>query len=403
MMTMTPTSEEIMASTPTPLSLRKHHAHRSWTTDWYDDHGHRRMKRFGKEGEVSVKEARARYQNWLGAEFSKEEIKNPQGEAAKYTVDQLCDDYWAFAQQHYVKAGKPTSFLSQVKCALDRLRAAYGSRRTCDVEAPMIASLRDEMIDSVPDGDGGTRPLARGTVNDRLHIIKQAFSWAHAEKGKVSQQVAWSISQVRPLGQGRSRAVEPEPVPPIADAEVAAMLRACTRTLADMIRLQRLCGARPQEVCIIRGCDIEAGGDVWLYRPGRHKTEHHNKQRVIPIGKRGQRIIKRRLRTDLQAYLFTPAMALAETAGKLGQRMGTRVGKTYTTRSYRQAIHRACKRAKIDPWNPNQIRHAWATEVRKMFGIEAVAAGLGHSDIKMAETYAERDIEKAKEVARKVG
>ncbi len=34
-----------------------------------------------------------------------------------------------------------------------------------------------------------------------------------------------------------------------------------------MVRLQRLTGMRPAEVCILRKCDIDTTGDVWLYRP----------------------------------------------------------------------------------------------------------------------------------------
>ncbi len=392
-----------MASNPTPVSLRAHHGYRSWTTDWYDDKGRRRTKRFGKETEVGAKEAKSKFRNWIGEFNAKEEVRNPSGESATYTVNMLCDEYWKFAQAHYVKHGEGTSFLTQVKSALDRFRAAYGTSKVCDLDAPMIARLRDSMIQSEPDENGVTRPLMRGTVNDRLHIIKQAVTWAHAEKGKVSAMVAWSINQVRALAENRTAAKESDPVPPVADATVAKTLRQGTKTLDDMIRLQRLSGMRPEEVCIIRSIDIETTGDVWLYRPQHHKTEHHNKKRVIPLGRRAQRIIRRRLKADLTAYLFTPKEAIAEWQTKVDHRMGTRCGNVYTTRSYRQAIHRACVRAGIDEWNPNQLRHAWATEVRKTFGLEAAAAGLGHSDLRTAEIYAERDLDRAKEVARKCG
>jgi integrase len=83
-------------------------------------------------------------------------------------------------------------------------------------------------------------------------------------------------------------------------------------TLADMVQLQLETGMRPGEVCFMRAIDIERSSPVWLYTPGRHKTQHHGHSRVVPIGPRAQEIVRRHLKTDLQAYLFTPADSIAE-------------------------------------------------------------------------------------------
>ena len=40
----------------------------------------------------------------------------------------------------------------------------------------------------------------------------------------------------------------------------------------------------------------------------------------------------------------------------------------------------ACVRACIEPFGVNRIRHAFGTEVRRKFGLEATRAALGHSD-----------------------
>ena len=68
--------------------------------------------------------------------------------------------------------------------------------------------------------------------------------------------------------------------------------------------------------------------------------------------------------------------------------------------SYRQAIHRACDRAFPAPegenltawrdahrWSPNQLRHAFATKVRKEFGLEASQVALGHSRADVTQIY----------------
>jgi integrase len=55
-----------------------------------------------------------------------------------------------------------------------------------------------------------------------------------------------------------------------------------------MIELQCLSGMRPGEVAIMRGYDLDTSGKLWIYVPGRHKTEHHEKDRRIHLGPKAQ-------------------------------------------------------------------------------------------------------------------
>ena len=75
----------------------------------------------------------------------------------------------------------------------------------------------------------------------------------------------------------------------------------------------------------------------------------------------------------------------------------------YTRHSYRVAVQRACKRAGIPAWSPRQLRHTRATAIRRAFGLEAAKAVLGHTDTKITEIYAERDLELARKVMREIG
>jgi hypothetical protein len=49
------------------------------------------------------------------------------------------------------------------------------------------------------------------------------------------------------------------------------------------------------------------------------------------------------------------------------------------------------------------LRRAKGHAIRDKFGIEAVAAVLGHASIKAAELYSARSLELAKRIAREVG
>jgi hypothetical protein len=54
-------------------------------------------------------------------------------------------------------------------------------------------------------------------------------------------------------------------------------------------------------------------------------------------------------------------------------------------------------------WSPNQLRHTFATKIRKSHGLEAASVLLGHNGLVITETYAEQDQTKAIEVISRVG
>ena len=178
---------------------------------------------------------------------------------------------------------------------------------------------------------------------------------------------------------------------------------------------------RPAEVCVLRPCDVDRSGDVWLYRPASHKTQHHGKERVVFFGPQAQSVLLRYLARAPEDYCFQPRdseakrraaqHAARKTPLSCGNRPGTNRKRKpkkqprdhYTTDSYRRAIHYACDKAGIERWSPNRLRHSAATEIRKKFGLEAAQVALGHSTADITQVYAERDRGKGIEVARQIG
>ena len=55
------------------------------------------------------------------------------------------------------------------------------------------------------------------------------------------------------------------------------------------------------------------------------------------------------------------------------------------------------------PLGANQLRHTKATEIRRVDGLDAARAVLGHSSTTMTETYAELDAGKAAAVMERLG
>jgi integrase len=209
-----------------------------------------------------------------------------------------------------------------------------------------------------------------------------------------------------------------------------------------MVELQLLSGMRPGEVVVMRALDIDMTGKVWLYRPGsdrgphgEHKTAWRGHDRIIAIGPRAQEVIKPFLKTDLRAYLFSPAESMEALWAEQRSKRKTKVqpsqenrrkrkkkrkpGARYTVASYGRAVAAACRKADAvahqkDPtipadqviiphWHPNQLRHAKATEIRREAGLDAARVVLGHRSPRVTEVYAEIDAHKAAEVMARLG
>jgi integrase len=80
-----------------------------------------------------------------------------------------------------------------------------------------------------------------------------------------------------------------------------------------------------------------------------------------------------------------------------------RPGKLYSRVSYQRAIRRACDRAGVPHWTPNQLRHLAATKIRAAYGLEAAQVILGHSKADVTQIYAARDLDKARLIVAQAG
>ena len=65
-----------------------------------------------------------------------------------------------------------------------------------------------------------------------------------------------------------------------------------------MVELQRLTGMRPGEVCGLTLAEVDAPGRCGYTGRRHHKTAHHGKPRVIPIGPRALALLVAFLRRD---------------------------------------------------------------------------------------------------------
>jgi integrase len=342
------------------------------------------------------------------------------------TLGELVADYLGFCTTYY-GTGK-TSELHRIEPVTRPLVKLYGSTPARDFGVLQFKVVRQQLIEN---------GLSRKLINQHMGRIVRMFRWA-ASEAKLDASVYQTLATVPGLKFGRSAAHETDPIMPVDPTIVDATLPHLSGPVADMVRLQRLIGCRPAEVCMMRPCDVDRTGAVWMYRPQRHKTMHHGHGRVIPIGPQAQAVLQPYMDRAPKANCFSPREAFgwmlkhrricckaerktpiypSELKRRRNERKWTRaryqrkssrsrvrqLGECYDPRSYRRAIAYACAKAGIESWAPNQLRHLRATEIRKQFGLEAAQVVLGHANAVVTQIYAERDEALAAKVALAAG
>jgi integrase len=289
-----------------------------------DPTGRRRDVLLGKHGTAESRKEYARVlAEWEAAGRMLTQAGTPAGSTASITISEIILAFWRHAEQHYrYRDGTSMNELTDFRYSLKPLRELYGHTLAKDFGPLSLKAVREKMIDA---------GLCRGVVNQRIGRVRRMFRWA-VENELVSSTVLEGLRAVRGLEKARSRARETEAVKPVPLAWVEAVLPLVRPVVAAMIRLQLHSGMRPGEVVRLRVLDLDMTGPVWFYRPGsdvgpqgEHKTAHRGHGRVVPLGPRCQAIIREYLKSDMTAYLFSPAEAMDELRAQQRQSRKTKV------------------------------------------------------------------------------
>lgn len=313
-------------------------------------------------------------------------------------VATLCDLFTDHAGVYYRdSAGKTTSEVRLYSSAIGALLGVSGieTMRTADFGLAELATVQTAMV---------ALGWKRQTINQQVRRIRTVFRWG-SERGHVPVGKWFELRTLSGLKAGRTTVSESEEVLPVSAADVAATLPQLPPTVARMVRFHRLTGCRPQDVCSISWELIDRSNAVWVYTPKQHKTAHHGHKRTVLIGPAA--------RTELgepgKGFVFNPRKAAGEIAQARRANRKTPfypsderrnlappkrlLRSFFTTASYGRAIARACERAGVPPWAPNQLRHAALTEFRAKFGLEVARAIGGHKSAVTTEIYAEKPAE----------
>ena len=367
-------------------------------------------------GRYGSQESKAEYQRLL-AEFLSGGLQAG-SLMPDIAINELAAHYLKFADGYYLKAGKPTAEPDNIALANRPFRQLYGHTLASEFGPLRLQAVRQAMIDS---------NLCRNEINKRIGKIVRMFKWATSQE-LIPSSVFHGLQAVSGLRRGRSGARESPPVKPVPLAYIEVVQPFVARQVWAMIQLQLLSGARSGEVCQMRTCDIDTRGKVWCFTPESHKTEHCDRERDLP-GSESNRDRETLAPAELEAYLFSPAEAMAEKRAEQRVHRKTpvqpsqrdrrkakakkRPGQRYDSASYRRAIEYGIKKANeiraergepvIQSWHPHMLRHNAATQLRREFNIDVARAVLGHAAPAITERYAERDEALAVEAMLRVG
>ena len=289
----------------------------------------------------------------------------------------------------------------------------FGSRELTEVQEKLVNTA----VISRPKDPAKTpkkRLRCRVTINNTIHRIRQLFKWAATRK-RIEQD-EWpalkaQLEMVTPLLRNQTQAWDGPEDRTVSDEVVDATIPHLPDIVADLLRFQRYTGCRPGEAQSLLLGEIDMRPlphyeGTWVYTVPQHKLSWRAKHlpRKIAIGPKAQEILKKcipRLNGDPKRAVFSPRFSKRnptrwckggaikpQSAKRQWVKKPRQVKEVYSNGAINTCIKRACEKAGIPPWSPNQLRHTRITEVREGDSLDAASAVGGHSKVDQTQHYA---------------
>lgn len=393
----------------TPKLCRHRRSNRAYSTDPVSEKECYHGPWGDNPDRCTVAETLAAYHAWCQRLFTRRGETggvdlNPDG----LTVGELMVAHARWAKAYYVKRGKPTSEAGTIGQTHRFIEAVHADTLVTEFGPSALKAVRAAMLAHVSERTGRRYP--RGHVNDQVERVRGIFRWG-VENELVPAAILHGLEAVRALAKGRTDAPEETPILPVPFEVVEATLPRLRPLLRALVRFHLATACRADEAVRLRPCDLDRSATPWRYVPAGHKTEHHERGRVIPVGPKAREAVAELLeRTPPDGWLFP-------SCGR-GVNLGRGDGHLSVS-GYRQAIADACcaleyrparqgrkerlAREAIPLWTPLELRHAGLSLIRKRFGLEAAQKVAGHASAKMTEHYAAADWQQAAAAAEQAG
>jgi integrase len=302
-------------------------------------------------------ETAAAYRRWLAAWLA---VTAP--EPVVPTLGEVVPAFLAWADDYYERGKEAVEMRRSVQHLLD----ACGHLPVTALTPARLLDLQAVLA----------RRLCRRVANQRVSRIKHCLKWLAVRELMPSTHLPGLLA----LEGLRRGGVAHPAVGPVTWATLTATLPELPEAAVRWCLVAWWSGARPGELCAMRPCDLDTAVQPWAYVPATHKTAHRGHTRIVYLGPRAQAVLTGHLPADPRAPVFC-----------------------YSPASIGRALRRACDRAGIPRWAPNQLRHAAATRLRAEVGIETARVVLGHRSAGVTEIYAERDLSLAQRASLDLG
>lgn len=318
--------------------------------------------------------------------------------------------------------GKPTSQLGVIKSALRELDL-YLETKIKDFKPSTLVAVRAAIVhrDIMPQSEGTPKKkLCISSVNNAIVKIRQMFKLG-VEWELVPVEIYQALAQVQHLNWRTAPTLRnPDKIAPVPVEYFPLIMPHLKPLYQALLKVHIETGMRVKELCSMRWSEITEvePGVLWCYSPAEHKNSHRGDTRTIYI-KQHFIDLMRSVRKPLwdadavwcqrgvgrhagysgmiSADCYGRAIEGAQkryNEGRISIEAGARTDK-------KKFKYTSAKRVPMAHWTPLQIRHTYATQVRRTHGLEGAQAVLGHSTIDATQIYAEKRDDLARSIALK--
>jgi hypothetical protein len=158
------------------------------------------------------------------------------------SIAELLVLYLRHANSYYRKNGRVTNEVNAIRSAARVVKELFVRESASEFGPLKLQAVQQRMI---------RLGWCRKQINKQCGRIVRMFAWGVSQE-LVRPEIAQALREVKGLHKGRTEARESLPVLPVDDVTVELTLPHLPPIVADMVRLQRLTGARPEEICLTR-------------------------------------------------------------------------------------------------------------------------------------------------------
>lgn len=359
--------------------------------------GQDRVRIDGKDfylGKSGSDEARAAYARLIAEVAAGRPVISEAKAGPALSVRDVVAEWWGPAGPgaKYSERGREAV---QFRRALQPLLRLYGPTRADAFKADQLEALRGAMASgswmTAQEREQSRQPCwCANRCNRMCGRIKTLWRWAE-RKGYVPDGRWAHLCALPGLGRNDASVRHTAARKACSWDELSLVLPHCVRPVRAILLLLWHTGMRPGDACLMRACDVERSGEVWVYRPATHKNDWRGQDRAVPLGPAAQKVLAPfLLETEGEAYVFVPVQRRAKDH--------------YGCDTFSQSVRRAALEAGVPDLHAYKIRHAYKARVTREMGMDAARAAMGQKSISSTNLYSSAtDLKAASEVAKRLG